>query len=183
MDRATYMRHADHWRNIIRVRPNDITAPGPGQESVWDYPRPPIIEPVSERLRVEFAGVILAETTRGLRVLETSSPPVYYFPRDDVRIEFLVATHFETLCEWKGVGQHWTAMVRGREAEMAAWSYPEPEPGYEALIDYLAFYPSRVDACFVGDEQVEASPGSYYGGWATANIMGPFKGASGSERW
>ncbi len=183
MDRAIYERHAAYWRNIIRERPENIVAPGPGQESVWDYPRPPIVQPVTERLRVEFAGVVLAVTTRGLRVLETSSPPAYYFPSDDVRTEFLGPTHHTTICEWKGIGHHWTVSVRGREAEMAAWSYPEPEPGYEALRDYLAFYPGRVDACFVDDERVQPPPGDYYGGWATAKIVGPFKGGPGSDRW
>lgn len=179
----TTERQKAYWRDIVRVRPESVITPGPGQESVWDYPRPPIIESVPERLRVEYAGILLAETASGLRVLETSSPPVYYFPPDNVRVEFLLATHHETLCEWKGTALHWTLSIRGREAEMAAWSYPEPEPGYEALRDHLAFYPGRMDSCYVGSERVVPQPGDYYGGWVTPNIVGPFKGAPGSESW
>jgi uncharacterized protein (DUF427 family) len=172
-----------YWRGVERELPADVVVPWPGQESVWDYPRPPGIEPVSARLRVEFAGITLAETTNGLRVLETSSPPVYYFPVVDVRTEFLTPMAHHTLCEWKGDASYWSVSVRGREQEAVAWSYEEPEEGFQVLRGRFAFYAGRVDACFVGGEQVAPQPGDYYGGWVTDAIVGPFKGEPGTERW
>ncbi len=172
-----------YWRSLERERPAHAAVPGPGQESVWDYPRPPVVEPVAKRLRVEFAGIVLAETERGLRVLETSSPPVYYFPPQDVRTVFLTPMRHQTLCEWKGLATYWSLAIRGREAEGAAWCYPTPDQGYEQLQDYLAFYPGKVDACYVGGERVAPQPGDYYGGWVTKEIVGPFKGEPGTEKW
>lgn len=172
-----------YWRNIQRERPADIITPGPGQESVWDYPRPPVVEPVSVRLQVWYAGVTIADTTHGLRVLETSSPPVYYIPQEDVRTDFLTQMIHTTLCEWKGIATYWNVSVRGRRQEAIGWSYDDPEPGYERLKRHYAFYPSLVDSCIVGNEQAQPQPGDYYGGWVTANIVGPFKGPPGTERW
>jgi uncharacterized protein (DUF427 family) len=165
------------------IEPANVVTPGPGQESVWDYPRPPIVEPVAERIRVEFAGIVVADTTRGLRVLETSSPPAYYLPPADVRTEFLHLMAHHTVCEWKGLATYWTLSVRGREQEAAAWSYPSPGEGYAELRDYLAFYAGRTDACFLGDEQATPQAGDYHGGWITSKIAGPFKGGPGSDRW
>ena len=176
-------REKAYWRGVARERPEHPVVPGPGQESVWDYPRPPVIEPVAEQLWVEFAGIVVAQTNRGIRVLETSSPPVYYFPPADVRTEFLQAMAHETRCEWKGLATYWTLSVRGLEREAAAWSYREPDEGYERLRDHLAFYAGRADGCFVGEERVVPQPGDYYGGWVTARIVGPFKGDPGTERW
>jgi uncharacterized protein (DUF427 family) len=170
-------------RGVKRELPTNIVIPGPGRESVWDYPRPPVVEPVSARLRVEFAGITLAETTNGMRLLETSNPPVYYFPVDDVRTEFLTLMAHHTLCEWEGGASYWTVSVRGREQEAVAWSYEEPDEGFQVLRGRFAFYAGRVDACFAGDERVIPQPGDYYGGWVTKNIVGPFKGELGSERW
>ncbi len=157
--------------------------PGPGQESVWSYPRPPHLEPVCERLRVLHAGEVIADTTQGFRVLETSHPPVYYLPPDDVRRDFLLAEPGRSLCEFKGAAHYWTVDVHGSRSEKAAWSYPEPSHRFRLIKDYLAFYASRVDACFVGEEQVEAQAGDFYGGWVTSRVVGPFKGGPGSMGW
>ncbi len=181
--RQRYIEHRDRYRAMPRIRPVSIQMPGPGQESVWDYPRPPRVEPVSSPLRVEHGGVVIAQTTRGLRVLETASPPAYYFPLADVHEEYLKATSHTSFCEWKGIAYYAAVQVGDRRAANAAWVYPFPEEGYEAIKDYFAFYPQRLDACFVGDEQVRPQPGQFYGGWITANICGPFKGEPGSENW
>lgn len=157
--------------------------PGSGQESVWDYPRPPALEPTSRRLRVEFAGRTIADTTRAYRVLETSQPPAYYFPPQDVAMEHLVATSHRTFCEWKGQAHYFTISVDGRETVDAVWSYASPVERFQAIKDHLAFYPQRVDACFVDEERVQANEGGFYGGWITSDIVGPFKGGPGSAGW
>ncbi len=171
------------WRALRRERPARIERPGEGQESVWDYPRPPWAEPVSRRLRVELAGVVLAETHRGWRVIETSSPPVYYFPPSDVRTEFLEPSRRSTVCEWKGSARYWSVRIDDRFVADAVWDYPDPERQYEAIRNHLAFLPAKMDACYVDDERVAAQPGDYYGGWISAEVVGPFKGEPGSETW
>ena len=171
------------WRNFPRVRPSGIIAPGPGQESVWDYPRPPRIESVPFQVRVEFAGRVLAETTNAIRICETSSPPGYYIPPADVDLGALAPSERTSFCEWKGLARYWTVQSNGRIARDAAWSYPEPDAGFEPIRDYLAFYPRRMDACFVGTKRVTPQPGFYYGGWVTPDLVGPFKGVPGSESW
>lgn len=159
------------------------TAPGPGQESVWDYPRPPRVEPTSRRIRVEFNGETVAETRRAQRVLETRHPPVYYIPPADVRRDLSEPSDRHTCCEFKGRAGYVTLRVGDRVSRDAAWYYPAPAPGYEAIRDHLAFYPSRVDACFVDDERVDAQPGDFYGGWVTRDVVGPFKGGPGTFGW
>lgn len=163
--------------------PDQPQHPAGGQESVWDYPRPPRVEPVSKRLRVIFNDVVIADTTRGYRVLETSHPPAYYIPQTDIRMDLLRRTAQRTLCEFKGIAYYWTIVVGDAIARHAAWMYPRPAPGYEAIANHLAFYASRVDACFVDDERVQAQPGDFYGGWITSNIIGPFKGGPGTQGW
>jgi uncharacterized protein (DUF427 family) len=138
----------------------------------------------SQRLvRVEFAGEVIAETTRAYRVLETSHPPVYYIPPEDVRSEFLRPSRRRTYCEFKGEASYYDLVVAGREVKEATWYYPEPSPGYEAIRDHLAFYPGRVDAAWVDEEQVRPQEGDFYGGWITSEITGPFKGAAGTGGW
>lgn len=185
MDDRTDGRSAERerWRQFPRVRPVDTVPAGPGQESVWDYPRPPRIEPVEARVRVEFAGMVLADTRRALRVCETSSPPAYYIPPADVRMDHLLPSARTSFCEWKGVAAYWSVVDGARHAKDAAWSYPEPDPGFESIRDYLAFYPGRMDACWVGEQRVTPQPGFYYGGWVTPDLVGPFKGVPGSESW
>lgn len=163
-------------------RPQRIK-PAPGQESVWDYPRPPRLESSTKHVLVTFNGRVVADSSRALRVLETSGPPVYYVPPDDVAMEVLSPSGHETFCEWKGLAQHYTLRLDGRESRDAAWSYRSPTPGYERIAGYLAFYPGRVDTCTLDGERVQPQPGSYYGGWITSDVVGPFKGEPGSEGW
>jgi uncharacterized protein (DUF427 family) len=157
--------------------------PGPGQESVWDYPRPPRMEDVDKEVKVVFGGVTLAYTTRAKRVLETSHPPVYYVPPEDIRMEHLEPAGGRSLCEWKGVAGYYDVVADERREGRAAWYYPDPVPAYAALKDHVAFYPSRMDACWVDGEKVEAQEGDFYGGWITSEIVGPFKGAPGTRGW
>jgi len=157
--------------------------PGPGQESVWEYPRPPRLERCLRRVRVVFAGVTVAQSERAFRVLETSHPPSYYIPPEDVRIDLLEPRPEKTVCEWKGGASYWSLHVGERVAASCAWSYADPPPPYEALRGCLAFYPGRVDACFVDHERVRAQEGGFYGGWITSDLVGPFKGGPGTSGW
>lgn len=168
---------------MSRRRPDRIAEPGPGQESVWDYPRPPRVEPVPELVRVVFGGTTVAETRKALRVLETAGAPVYYIPPADVRTELLTPTAKRTLCEWKGTARYYTVTVGERSAADAAWSYPQPTPGYEAIAGHYGFYAQKMDECYVGDDKASPQPGAFYGGWVTPNVVGPFKGEPGSEGW
>jgi uncharacterized protein (DUF427 family) len=157
--------------------------PGPGQESVWDYPRPPRLERSAEHLVVELAGTVLADTRRALRVLETSQPPAYYFPPEDVATDLLRPSTNRSFCEWKGLARYHSIVVGDRVATDAAWSYDRPVDAYAALAGHLAFYPSRVDRCSVDGEIALANEGAFYGGWITARIVGPFKGGPGTATW
>jgi uncharacterized protein (DUF427 family) len=157
--------------------------PGPGQESVWDYPRPPRVEETAQHVRVVFNGEVIADTRRSRRVLETSHPPVYYIPPQDIRMEYLIETGRRTWCEWKGQASYYSLSVKGRRLENAAWFYSNPAPGYEAIQGHVAFYPGRMDACYVDGERVRAQPGDFYGGWITRDIVGPFKGRAGTVGW
>ena len=165
------------------MRPTSRIVPGAGQESVWDYPRPPRVEVTDRRIRVVLNQEVVAETQRALRVLETSHPPVYYIPPADVRLAFLQRTGRRSICEFKGMAASYTVTVGTRTEIDAAWSYDRPLPGYEALAGAIAFYPGRMDACFVDDEQAHAQEGDFYGGWITSAIVGPFKGAPGTRDW
>jgi uncharacterized protein (DUF427 family) len=151
-------------------------SPEPSKESVWDYPRPPRVEPSLRRITVVFNGSTIVETTRALRVLEMSHPPVYYIPPGDIRKQVLSRTEHKSYCEFKGVATYYNLKVGEKVSENAAWSYHNPSAGYESIKDYLAFYPDRVDACYVDDEPVQAQGGDFYGGWVTTEIRGPFKG-------
>lgn len=163
--------------------PQSRIVPGPGQESVWDYPRPPAIEPVAERVRVIFGGETIAESLSAFRVLETSHPPVYYIPPSDIRLDLVEHAPGASFCEFKGSAVYWTIAAGGRRSERAAWSYPDPAPAFRAIKDHFAFYASRVDECWVGDERVTPQEGDFYGGWITSRIVGPFKGAPGTHGW
>ncbi len=153
------------------------------KESVWNYPRPPRLEPTNRHLKVIFAGQVIAETRRAYRVLETSHPPTYYFPPEDVNQMFLVPSTLHTFCEFKGQAHYLHLEVNGHRSENAAWSYPNPSHDFNAIRDYVSFYASRVDACYVDDEQVQAQPGDFYGGWITKELEGPFKGEPGTQGW
>ena len=157
--------------------------PGPGQESVWDYPRPPRVVPSTALIRVEFAGVLIASTTSAYRVLETSQPPAYYLPLADISPNVLRPTEGQSFCEWKGIASYFDIVVGTAVSPSAAWYYPNPTPEFEAIADHVAFYPRRVDSCWVDDERVEQNEGDFYGGWITSAVVGPFKGAPGSSHW
>ena len=150
-------------------------------ESVWDYPRPPRLERTPRRIRMVQAGVVLADTTEALRVLETSHPPVYYLPPAAVAMSLLErsATR-QSFCEFKGLADYWSFAGGHRDV---AWSYARPASGFAALAGHLAFYASRVDECWVDDERVVPQEGDFYGGWITSDLRGPFKGGVGTRGW
>jgi len=157
--------------------------PNAGQESVWDYPRPPRLEPVSRRLRVVFAGRTIVDTTQAWRVLETSHPPVYYIARADVATDVVRAAAGQSFCEFKGRAIFFDLVSGEHVSRNAAWSYPNPTQTFAAIAHHLAFYASRVDTCYVDDELVIAQPGDFYGGWVTSDVVGPFKGGPGTSGW
>jgi uncharacterized protein (DUF427 family) len=157
--------------------------PGPGQESVWDYPRPPIAVPSDEHVGVRHRGRVLADTTSAIRVLETSQPPAYYLPLADVDRSLLRDSSRRTHCEWKGVAHYFDLVVDDDQVPDAAWTYPSPTPRFAVLVDHLAVYPQRVDECTVDGERVAANDGDFYGGWVTSRVVGPFKGAPGTLGW
>lgn len=153
-------------------------------ERVWDYPRPPAVARCDHRVRIELAGVVLADTTAALRVLETSHPPTIYVPPADTRTDLLVASDAgSTWCEFKGAAEYVDAVVDGRRVTAVGWTYREPSPGYEQLRDHIAFYPARVDGAWMGDEQVQGQESDFYGGWITSDLVGPFKGPPGTLGW
>ena len=162
---------------------NERKAPQRSQESVWDYPRPPRVEPVSERIRIIFNGEVLADSQQAFRVLETSHPPVYYLPREDIRMENLSQTEKSSYCEWKGRAVYYNLSLGGKTAANVAWSYPDPTLGFEQIRDHLAFYAGPMDACYLGEEKALPQPGDFYGGWITKGIIGPFKGGPGTMGW
>jgi uncharacterized protein (DUF427 family) len=162
-------------------------------ESVWDYPRPPRLEPTDRRIRVIHAGVVIAETTRGFRVLETSHPPVYYIPQSDIRMDYLRPVPGKgSYCEFKGMASYWTLHLPSestanasdsKSVESVAWSYETPTAGFHPITGHLAFYASRVTECWVDEERVQPQPGDFYGGWITSDVVGPFKGSPGTSGW
>ena len=156
---------------------------GPGQESVWSYPRPAVAEPSTRSLRIVHRGEVVAETTRAVRTLETSHPPTYYVPREDVAAGALRATPQRSLCEWKGQAAYFDVLAGGDVLPAAAWSYAAPTPAFASLRDHVAFYASPFDACLLDGERVTPQPGGFYGGWITSKEAGPFKGVPGSRLW
>lgn len=158
--------------------------PGPGQESVWDYPRPAVVEATTSRLQVMFHGRCVGDTARGYRVLETSHPPTYYLPRVDLDDRVLrPSNRRSSICEWKGQATYYDVVVDGMVAEAVCWTYPRPTSSFACLADAFAFYPSRMEACFVDGEKVDPQAGDFYGGWVTSKIVGPFKGGPGTWGW
>ena len=159
------------------------TFPRMEPESVWDYPRPPRVEPVSQRVRIELDGRVIADSSRALRVLETSHPPAYYLPVADFAPGVLVPSSRVTYCEFKGAATYWSLHAGDRTVADAGWSYPHPSPGYDELADHVSVYAGKVDACWVGDEHVTPQAGDFYGGWVTSRVTGPFKGGPGTAGW
>jgi uncharacterized protein (DUF427 family) len=164
------------------MSPQRIVA-APGQESVWDYPRPPRCELITKPIQVVFAGQVIADTRRAYRVLETSHPPVFYIPPGDVKREYLVPSTQTSFCEWKGRAGYVHVQVGDRVARNAAWFYPVPDPGFAEIRDHYAFYAGKMDECRVDGEVVTPQPGGFYGGWITREIVGPFKGEPGTWGW
>ncbi|MDR7254426.1 uncharacterized protein (DUF427 family) [Nocardioides sp. BE266] len=152
-------------------------------ESVWDYPRPPRVEASSEHVVVTHGGVVVADTTASVRVLETSHPPTYYLPVSSFAEGVLRPTEGASWCEWKGQAAYLDLVVGDDVVRAVAWTYPDPSKGFEALLDHVALYPGRVDACTVDGEVVQPQPGSFYGGWITSRVTGPFKGSPGTSGW
>ncbi|MFC5931052.1 DUF427 domain-containing protein [Cryobacterium melibiosiphilum] len=153
------------------------------RESVWDYPRPPRVEPCGDRVVVRFNGQVLVDTASSFRVLETSHPPGFYLPRADFSPGALQPARRRTVCEFKGVASYFDVVIDGRRADAAAWLYPDPAAGYEVLRHHVALYPGLMDECTVNGEVVTKQEGDFYGGWITENIVGPFKGAPGTLGW
>ena len=171
------------WRYVGDERPPFAVAPGPGQVSVWDFPRPPRVEADAREVVVRHGGVEIARTRRALRVLETASPPTWYLPRADVDAACIAPAPGESFCEWKGAARYASVALPGRDPLTAvAWWYPAPLPGFEALADHIAFYPQPLD-CRVEGVRVQPQPGRFYAGWITPELVGPFKGAPGSDGW
>jgi len=157
--------------------------PGPGQESVWDYPRPPRVEATADRIRIRLGGELIVDTTDAVRVLETSHPPVYYLPRSAFPEGALLPAAGASFCEFKGGARYLTVRGGDTDAVRSAWFYPSPSPGYEHLVDRVAVYPSAMDECEVAGEAVTAQAGDFYGGWITSRVVGPFKGEPGTLGW
>jgi len=165
------------WRWRGAERPAFAVVPQVGEESVWDYPRPPLVVADARHVVVRAGDTILADTRHALRVLETASPPTFYLPAANVRRDLLIAVPGASRCEWKGEARYWSL-----HGEPVAWSYPHPLPNFDTLRDHFGFYPQRL-ACTVGGEAVTPQPGGFYAGWVTKEIVGPWKGERGSEGW
>lgn len=146
-----------------------------GRESIWNYPRTPVVRPEHRRIQVIHADIRLADTTRARRICEMGHPPTYYLPPEDVRLELLEPTEDKSFSEWKGIAVHFDLHLDGQVVSRAGWHYPDPSRRFEQIRDFVAFYPHRIDACLVDDEQVVAEPRESYGGWITSELEGPFR--------
>ena len=169
------------WEHRGQRRPDFAIEPGPGQESVWDYPRPPALVASDELVEVHASIGLIARSRRCLRVLETASPPTYYLPSDDIDWEMLRPIPQRSACEWKGHATYF-ALADDPERRAVAWHYANPSSAFAEIHRHASFYPGRV-ACFVNGERVRPQPGEFYGGWITLRIVGPFKGEPGTGHW
>lgn len=175
------LKAREKWQFNGRQRPPFAEIPEDGQVSVWDFPRPPAVEKVTQSISVFHEDLCLAKTSNGYAVMETASPPTYYIPLSAVNKEHLVSIpHKTSVCEWKGSAQYWALANNPQNA--IAWSYAKPFSPFEKLKDYFAFYPQQL-TCFLGDEKVRPQPGLFYAGWITNNLAGPFKGDPGTGHW
>lgn len=170
------------WRFTGAGRPPFAVVPGPGQESVWDYPRPPRLVPDTRLVEVRIGARLVASTTRAIRVLETASPPTFYVPLADVVASAVTPAEGQSWCEWKGRARYWSVVTTDGLVPRCAWQYPDPAPAFAPIADALAFYPARLE-CFVDGERVRPQAGGFYGGWVTHEIVGPFKGEPGTGGW
>lgn len=172
----------DQWQWRGQARPSFADVPRPGQESVWDYPRPPRVAADSREVVIWWGALEVARSRAALRILETAHPPSFYLPPADVDTALLRPGSGSSFCEWKGPARYWSLLADGRELRNVAWSYPTPLPGAEQLADFIAFYPASL-RCTVDGAPVSPQPGGFYGGWITPELAGPFKGAPGSDGW
>jgi len=170
----------DMWNYGGQKRPDFAVVPEPGQESVWDYPRPPLLKRCNRLVEVRDGSSVIASATNSLRLMETASPPTFYLPPDDVEWRLLVEYPGSSVCEWKGAARYW-ALATHPDMPIA-WDYPRPRARYERLKNFVSFYPGRV-ACYVDGERVLPQPGQFYGGWITSDVVGPFKGEPGTGHW
>lgn len=169
----------DKWEYRGQKRPPFAVEPGPRQESVWDYPRPPAIVKDGRLVIVKTANGVIAESRRSVRVCETASPPTFYIPPEDINFDLLVQAQGSSLCEWKGKARYWAFP---NSTEIIGWDYPKPFPEFDSIAGYLSFYPGRLE-CTVDGEPVRPQPGGFYGGWVTDEIIGPYKGEPGTGGW
>jgi len=169
------------WEYRGQKRPPFAQQPAAGQESVWDYPRPPLVQACDRLVVVEAGGIVLARSNETFRVMETASPPGFYIPEKDVDREKLVPAPGSSICEWKGAARYWR-LASQPEGRPIGWSYPDPIATFAMLRGYISFYPGRVD-CYVDGEKVRPQPGEFYGGWITDGVVGPFKGEPGTGNW
>lgn len=156
---------------------------GPGQESVWDYPRPPVAQQTSRRILIVHKGVTLVDTRAAWRTLETSHPPTYYIPQSDIAMAHLTSNPRRSICEWKGQAVYWDVTIAGERLVDVGWSYPSPTPSFAGIRDHIAFYAAPFDSVTIDGEEVTPQPGGFYGGWITSSEAGPFKGIPGSRFW
>ena len=161
----------------------EIAANGKPIESVWDFPRPPRLQRVEWRVRVVHAGTTVVDAPRAIRILETSQPPAYYVADEFVDLDLLETSERRTFCEWKGVAEYAHIVVGDERVVDACWTYPSASAAYEDLRGHWAFYAQKADECWIDDERVTSNEGSFYGGWVTANVTGPYKGAPGTSHW
>lgn len=170
------------WKYRGQRRPAFAEPVSVGQESVWDYPRPPCVESDAREVVVKWREATIAETARSVRVLETASPPTFYLPPEDVRVGLLQKALGRSICEWKGRACYWSIVVGENRLDSAAWSYEEPFAGFAKIAGYFSFYPAVLE-CYVNGSRVEPQRGGLYGGWITREVVGPFKGEPGTENW
>jgi uncharacterized protein (DUF427 family) len=181
-DRTSGTRAAGGWRWDGHERPPFADLPGPGQASVWDFPRPPRLAPDTREVVIRWGTTEVARTRRAIRVLETAHPPSFYIPWEDVARSLLQPAAGASVCEWKGPAIYWSLVDGERRLPHVAWSYPRPNASSAALANCVSFYPRELD-CRVDGEAVLPQPGGFYGGWITPELVGPFKGAPGTSGW
>ncbi len=174
--------HGRSGATLVRMHPRPDPV-GEGQESVWSYPRPPIVVPSDRHIVVRFGGIVICDTRRALRLLETSHPPTWYLPSADFVAGALRPAAGSSFCEWKGDASYLDIVAGEHVATRKAWTYRHPTAGFESLVDHVALYAAATDGCFVDDERVAPQPGGFYGGWITRDVVGPFKGGTGSMGW
>lgn len=175
-------RARSKWQYTGKFRPDFAEYPLENQESVWDYPRPPKIDPDNRRVLVKYNDLVIVDTHKSVRILETASPPVFYFSPSDVNFDYLKEVRGSSICEWKGSAKYWSLNIDGYTIDNVGWSYPEPYEEFESIKDYISFYPAKLD-CYVEGEKVISQPGGFYGGWVTSELVGPFKGETGTGWW